>query len=208
MSDTRTLEGFGIRLEPIREDHAALLDPVALDPSIWRYMSPRLQSAADLQAWVKHAVAEDCNTTTQVWITRLASGEVIGSSRLFEVDLQHRRGEIGYTWLAAPYRGTGVNPRVKLLQLTHAFDGLGLRRVALKTHHENLQSQRGILKLGAKFEGTFRNHMIMPDGSTRHSMWYSIVADEWPAVKERLLQQIGAQPLPSSDGREQWPSGH
>jgi RimJ/RimL family protein N-acetyltransferase len=195
---TPILEGFGVRLEPIREEHAAAIGAIALDPSIWRYMNLRMGTAADVRAWVSSAASEDRESSAHIWVTRLASGEAIGSTRLFDLDLHHRRGEIGFTWLTEAHRGSGVNPRVKLLQLTHAFEGLRLRRVALKTHHENLQSQRGILKLGAKYEGTFRNHMLMPDGSTRNTVWYSIIADEWPSVKERMLQRIAARPLPTS----------
>lgn len=195
MSHTPTLAGFGVRLEPIREEHAEAMATVALDPSIWKYMSLRFETAAEVQAWVLSTARDDRESSSQIWVTRLASGEVVGSTRLIDIDLQHLRGEIGFSWLTAPWRGSGVNPRVKLLQLTHAFETLGLRRVALKTHHQNLQSQRGILKLGAKYEGTFRNHIIMPDGSTRHTAWYSIVSEEWPAVKSALLQRIGNQPI-------------
>ena len=195
MNTTPKLEGFGIRLEPIREEHTAALTAIALDPSVWRYMPLSVRTEADVIGLVETAVREDRNPASQIWVVRLASGEVVGSSRLFDLDLQHRRGEIGFSWLAGRYRGSGVNPRVKLLQLTHAFDTLGLLRVALKTHHENLQSQRGMLKLGAQYEGTFRNHMVMPDGSARHTMWYSIVADEWPAIRAALLDRVSAAPI-------------
>ena len=198
MTATPTLEGFGVRLESLRTQHAGAFAAVALDPSIWRYMNLRIQTAANVHEWVNSAAHENESGTAQIWATHLASGELIGSTRLFDLDLHHRRGEIGFTWLTEAHRGSGVNPRVKLLQLTHSFEVLGMRRVALKTHHDNLQSQRGILKLGALYEGTFRNHMLMPDGSTRHTMWYSIVDEEWPAVKDRLLQRIAAQPLPRS----------
>ncbi len=195
MTATPVLEGLGVRLEPVVEQHLAALQAIATDPSIWQYMPLQLRTADDVRAWVMEATRQDAGDACQIWITRLASGEVVGSTRLFELNWKHRTGEIGFSWLAAPYRGGGVNPRVKLLQLTHAFETLGLKRAALKTHHENVQSQRGILKLGAKFEGTFRNHMVMPDGSTRHTMWYSIVADEWPWVKARLLERVAAEPL-------------
>lgn len=196
MIATPTLEGFGVRLEPIRDEHADALQAIALDPSIWRYMNLRMNTAEDVLTWISDAAREDQETTAHIWVTRLNSGEVIGSTRLFDLDAHHRRGEIGFTWLASRYRGSGVNPRVKLLQLTHAFETLGLRRVALKTHHENLQSQRGILKLGAKYEGTFRNHMVMPDGSARHTVWYSITDEEWPAVKAVLLGRIASTKFP------------
>ena len=126
---------------------------------------------------------------------RLASGQVIGSTRLFDLDPYHLRGEIGFTWLAAPYRGSGVNPRVKLLQLTHAFETLGLRRVALKTHHENLQSQRGILKLERKVRRHLPQSHAHADGSTRHTVWYSIVAGRVARGERRsLLQRIAGAP--------------
>ncbi len=195
MTPTPTLEGYGVRLEPIGLQHLQALEAIATDSSIWRYMNVRLENPADVRAWVEEAILQDATEASQIWVTCLASGQVVGSSRLFDLHPTHRTGEIGFTWLTTPYRGSGVNPRAKLLQLTHAFEGLGLHRVALKTHHENLQSQRGMLKLGAKYEGTFRNHMVMPDGSTRHTAWYSIIAEEWPAVKACLLQRIAAEPI-------------
>ena len=85
-----------------------------------------------------------------------------------------------------------MNPEAKLLQLTYAFETLHLRRVALKTHHENLQSQAAMRKLGAQYEGTFRNHLIMPDGSARHSVWFSITQEDWPQVKSSLEQRLSS----------------
>ncbi len=193
--NTPVLQGFGVRLEPVSERHIAALQGIATAPDIWRYMPLQVLTAEGVRAWVQEAIQQREDGTHQIWITCLDSGEAVGSTRLFDLHGRHRTGEIGFTWLSAAYRGSGVNPRVKLLQLTHAFETLDLRRVALKTHHENLQSQRGILKLGAQFEGTFRNHMIMPDGSTRHTMWYSILAEEWPALKQRLVDRIAGEPL-------------
>lgn len=195
--NTPTLEGYGVRLEPIAEQHLAALQSIATDPTIWRYMSLRIRTEDDVQGWVEDSICANVMDSCQIWVTCLASGHVVGSSRLFDLQPAHRTGEIGFTWLAEPYRGRGVNPQVKLLQLTHAFETLGLRRVALKTHHENLRSQRAMLKLGAKYEGTFRNHMIMPDGSVRHTVWFSIIAEEWPEVKAGLLERIAAEPLPA-----------
>jgi N-acetyltransferase len=95
---------------------------------------------------------------------------VIGSTRFADLDLHHRTAELGATWLAPSFHGAEVNPEAKLVQLTYAFETLNLRRVALKTHHENLPSQAAMRKLGAQYEGTFRNHFIMPDGPARHSV--------------------------------------
>ena len=204
MIDTPTLEGFGLRLEPLTGKHIPELQKIALDPSIWRYMPLRIESAEDIEEMVRDSIRRAESGSQQIWVTRLMSGEVLGSSRLQDLDRKHRTAEIAFSWLTKPYRGAGVNPRVKLLQLTHAFEGLGLRRVALKTHHENLQSQRGILKLGAVYEGTFRNHLIMPDGSARHTLWYSILAEEWPEIRAALTSRISAEPMriPSMAGAE------
>lgn len=195
--NTPLLQGHDIRLEPIAERHIPGLQAVGRDSSIWLYMPLKIQTADDVRAWAEESIRLDTTAAFQIWVTCLLSGQAVGSSRLLDLQPIHRTGEIGFSWLAKPYRGSGVNPRVKLLQLTHAFEMLGLRRVALKTHHGNRQSQRAMLKLGASYEGTFRNHMLMPDGSTRHTAWYSIIAEEWPGVKDRLLQRIGREPLPT-----------
>ena len=102
--------------------------------------------------------------------------------------------ELGGTWLHPDYHRTGINVEAKYLQLTHAFERMNALRVSLKTHHENLKSQTAIAALGAKFEGIFRNHMIMPDGSIRHSYWYSIIREEWPEVKANLESRLARFP--------------
>ena len=130
------------------------------------------------------------------WVTILksqspeTSDKVVGTTRFIDLDLHHLTVEIGNTWLAPEHHGAGINPEAKLLQLTYAFETLHLRRVALKTHHENLQSQAAMRKLGAQYEGTFRNHYIMPDGSPRHSVWFSITQEDWPQVRERLATRL------------------
>jgi RimJ/RimL family protein N-acetyltransferase len=107
-----------------------------------------------------------------------------------DIDKNHQTTELGSTWLAPEFHGTGLNAEAKLLQLTYAFEQLGLRRVALKTHHENLQSQKAMRKIGAVEEGTFRNHYIMPDGTQRHSVWFSIIREDWPQVKSQLEARV------------------
>ena len=124
-------------------------------------------------------------------MTVLKSGNrVIGSSRLFNLDLRHRTVELGHTWLAPQYHGAGLNAEAKLLQLRYAFNELGLNRVGLKTHHDNLQSQAAMRKIGAVEEGTLRNHLVMPDGSARHSVYFSIIREEWPRVRSLLEERV------------------
>lgn len=190
-----TLEAHNVRLLPTTLDHLpALLR--AQDADTWCYMSESGATPDLMAAFLTRALA---NSTTQIWTTTVlhpnAEPEVAGCSRLADIDLHHRTAEIGWTWVAPRYRGRGLNPRVKLLQLQHAFQTLGLRRVALKTHHANLRSQAAMLKLGAQYEGTFRNHIFMPDGSSRDTKWYSILDTEWPTVKANLLTRIAAEPF-------------
>ncbi len=194
MNNTPLLEGYGVRLEPLSTAHIPALTQIAIDPSIWRYMNLRINTPADVEKLVADSLREAETGAIEPWVT-IVNGRAAGATRFLDIQRNHRTAEIGFTWLAQPWRGSGVNPRVKLLQMTYGFETLGLRRIALKTHHENLHSQRAMLKLGAVYEGTFRNHMLMPDGTTRHTMWYSVTEEEWPAMKERLQARIATEPL-------------
>jgi RimJ/RimL family protein N-acetyltransferase len=120
----------------------------------------------------------------------LTSGCVAGCTRYLEIRPAHWSLEIGGTWYGAPYRRTRVNTESKYLLLEHAFERLKCIRVQIKTDSRNERSQRAIERLGAKKEGVLRNHMILPDGHVRHSVYYSIVASEWPYVKARLLEML------------------
>jgi RimJ/RimL family protein N-acetyltransferase len=107
---------------------------------------------------------------------------------------EHRGLEIGWTWIGKAYQGTQVNPENKYLLLRHAFETLGAIRVQLKTDARNIQSQRAMAKLGAKLEGTLRNQIILPDGYYRHSVMFSVIADEWPEVKAAIERRLGYVP--------------
>ena len=198
MNATPTLEGYGVRLLPMLPDHAAALF-AAQDSEAWAFMSESGATPELMRGFVERGVAAAEGGSALVWTTTVLNEAgtpyIVGSSRLADLDLHHRRGEIGWTWIAAKYRGRGLNPRVKLLQLEYLFETLGLRRIALKTHHANVRSQGAMLKLGAQFEGTFRNHMFMPDGTSRDSKWYSILNTDWPGVRTRLLGRIAVAPL-------------
>ncbi|GGA60249.1 N-acetyltransferase [Edaphobacter acidisoli] len=186
-----TLEGRKVRLEPMTLAHIPALEKIAFDDRIWRYMTHPVKTPADLRAWVEASLQKEAAGTDQPWVTVLKStNRVIGSTRFLDFDHEHRTTELGNTWLAPEFHGAGINPEAKLLQLTYAFEQLNLNRVALKTHHENLQSQTAMKKIGATYEGTFRNHYIMPDGSLRHSVWFSIIKEDWPQVKSRLLERL------------------
>jgi len=186
-----TLEGSRVRMESITMEHLPALAEIAFDPQIWKWMNDRMESEADLRGYIQAALDAVAAGSAIVWVTRSKSdGCIAGSTRFADIQPQHRTLEIGWTWLHPRYQRTGINVEAKYLQLRHAFEVMGARRVAFKTHHNNTQSQTAILALGAKHEGIFRNHVIRPDGSTRHSYWYSIIAEEWPEVKSRLEQRM------------------
>jgi RimJ/RimL family protein N-acetyltransferase len=157
-----------------------------------------IKASQDLREWMEKALRLQEAGTTVPWVIVLkAENRVVGSTRFFDIDRGHQTAELGHTWLTPELHGAGLNAEAKLLQLTYAFEELKLRRVALKTHHENVQSQKAMRKIGAVEEGRFRNHYIMPDGSQRHSIWFSIIREDWPQVKSRLEERVRAS-LPSA----------
>ena len=182
------LEGSRVRMEPLRPDHLPDLELVAFDLPIWRWTIMGPQDAAGLRRWVETALANHEAGTERPFATiDRASGRAIGSSRYMSIVPEHRRLEIGWTWVGTAFQRTGLNREAKLLQLTHAFETLGANRVEFKTHHRNERSRNAIVGIGATFEGVFRNHTIMPDGSLRDSAYFSVIAEEWPAVKAALV---------------------
>jgi N-acetyltransferase len=191
MIATPILDGVRVRLEPMTEAHLAGLEEIAYDERIWRYMLTRVEARDDLRGWMETALRDKAAGISLPWVTILkGEGRVIGSTRFVDLDQRHRTTELGHTWLAPGYHGKGLNAEAKLLQLRYAFEDLRLNRVALKTHHENLQSQAAMRKIGAVKEGTFRNHYVMPDGSARHSVWFSIIREEWPRVRSLLEERV------------------
>jgi RimJ/RimL family protein N-acetyltransferase len=195
--DTPTLEGRGVRLEPLTLDHLPALEAVVFDPATWKYMLHPMRNATDLRNWVESARQDEATGTTMPWVT-VQKGidgtpdHIVGATRFLDLDLSHRTTEVGHTWLISTCRGTRVNTEAKLLQFTFAFETLKLLRVALKTHASNQRSQAAIKAVGGIYEGTFRNHYLMPDGSSRDSAWFSIIAKEWPEVKDMLNRRLAA----------------
>jgi RimJ/RimL family protein N-acetyltransferase len=195
--ETPILEGAGVRLEPLTLDHLPALEAIAFDPTIWRYMIFSVQSSTDLRSWIEAALAAQAAGTTLPWVTIKrghddAPDQLVGCTRFLDLDLHNRTTELGTTWLTAPFRGTRVNTEAKLLQLTYAFETLDLLRVSFKTHIANQRSQAAIKSVGGIYEGTFRNHLLMPDGSQRDSCWFSIIDKDWPEVKDMLTRRLKA----------------
>ena len=185
------LEGSLVRLEPLSRDHLDGLAAIALDPLIWRFTIARPTDRAGLEAWLEAALANAAAGTEIPFATiDRASGRPIGSSRFMSIVPEHRRLEIGWTWLGRDWQRTGSNREAKYLQMRHAFEVLDANRVEFKTDSRNEAARAGLLGAGTTFEGIFRNHMVMPDGPLRHSAWYSVIREEWPAVRARLEASI------------------
>jgi RimJ/RimL family protein N-acetyltransferase len=185
------LEGRIVRLEPLSMTHLDDLAEVALDPAIWQWTLARPTDTATLGEWIQAALANAAAGAEMPFATLdAATGKAIGSTRFMSIVPEHRRLEIGWTWLGKARQLSGANREAKLLQMTHAFEALGANRVEFKTDSLNEPARRALLGIGSTFEGVFRNHMIMPGGRLRHSAYYSVVSEEWPAVKARLEAAI------------------
>ena len=189
-----TLEGRHVRLEPLSMGHHAALSEVGLDERIWTWNSSQVvRTSDDMRAYIEHALDQQAQAQSVPFATiALAAGRAVGSTRFTTIDSTNRRLEIGYTWIAPPWQRTAINTEAKYLMLRHAFEQLGCIRVELKTDALNQRSRNAILRLGAKEEGIFRNHMLTYTGRLRHSVYYSIIDTEWPAVKKALEEKLSA----------------
>ena len=191
---TSTLEGRIVRLEPLAERHADDLYEASRDPRIWRWL-PILQpqTREEWQVWLDDALARVATGLDLAFATVLReTGRAVGSTRFLALRPEHRSLEIGWTWLTPSAWGTGANTEAKLLQLEHAFEVLGCRRVEFKTDALNERARSALAGLPARFEGIHRKHMLVRDGENRDSAWYGIVDDEWPAVRAALRERVGA----------------
>lgn len=185
------LEGRHVRLEPLSLHHLDDLARVAFDPEIWRWTSERALSPEELRAYVERAL--DAALTGRVLpfatVSRSA-GRAIGSTRFATFDATNRRVEIGWTWLGRDWQRTAINTEAKSLMLAHAFEKLGCVRVELRTDVLNERSRAAIRRIGAKEEGVLRKHAITAAGRIRDDVYYSIVDEEWPAVKANLEERL------------------
>ena len=185
-----TLEGRHVRLEPLAQTHHAALCAIGLDPELWELIPYRVSTPEDMAAYIQTALDAQAAGSALPFATVLPSGQVIGSTRYMNIDRANRRVEIGATWIARPWRRTGVNTEAKHLMLRHAFETLGCIRVELKTDALNQRSRNAIRRIGAMEEGTLRQHMITWSGRLRDSVCFSILDSEWPRVKQDLEQKL------------------
>ena len=188
------LEGRSVRLEPLTIDHLDTLLRVGADPEIWRYMPSDCARREGMQEYIETALAWQRAGTAMPFATiDRQSGAAIGSTRFGNIVPEHKRVEIGWTWITPTFQRTAINTEAKYLMLQLAFEKLGCNRVELKTSAQNMRSRNAILRIGAKEEGTFRSHMINPDGTLRDTVYFSIISPEWPGVKNRLEEMIAAR---------------
>jgi RimJ/RimL family protein N-acetyltransferase len=186
-----TLAGRHVRLVPLSIDQVPALCEVGLDPEIWRWVPSNVVAAADMRRFVEEALAErDAGRALPFAQVEIGTGRVVGSTRLANIDRTHARAEIGWTWLGKPWQRTAINTEAKLLLFTYGFEVMGCRRVELKTDVLNEQSRRAIRRLGAVQEGIFRRHMITESGRSRDTVYFSVIDEEWPDVRQRLRDRL------------------
>lgn len=185
------LDGDHVRLVPLSLDHVDALCEVGLDPSIWSLSLSKVHTPDDMRRYVEAALAAQADGTALPFVTiHKESGRVVGSTRFGNYVPEHRRVEIGWTWIAPPWQRTAVNTEAKLLMLRHAFGVLDVNRVEWKTDARNARSRAAIVRLGAKEEGTLRKHTVTASGHVRDTVYFSVVCGEWPRIEAGLVEKL------------------
>ena len=190
-----TLEGHGVRLEPLSSSHEAGLATAASDGKLWELWYTSVPSPKEVSQYIQFALDGQRAGTMLPWAVReLSSDKIVGSTRYHDIVATIDRVEIGWTWYAASWQRTFVNAACKMLLLSHAFDTLGCAIVGLRTDNFNFASQKAIERLGAKRDGVLRHHYARRDGSVRDSFMYSILREEWPDVRKNLVFRLRPSP--------------
>jgi RimJ/RimL family protein N-acetyltransferase len=190
--DAVVLENAFVRLEPLIEGHREGLRGAGRDRDLWRFASIN-QHGADFDAWMDERRAANAGGGELTFtVFDKASGDVAGSTSYLAIVLAHKRLEIGWTWYAKRFWAGAVNPSCKRLLMAHGFETLGLNRIELKLDATNERSWKAVERLGAKYEGIFRQHMTMPDGRLRDTAYFSVIRPEWPSVRSGLDARLSA----------------
>ena len=185
------LEGRHVRLEPLVVEHTAGLAEVGLDDDLWKWIPIPVRTPEEMSAYVQTALNEQASGSALPFaLIDKTTDRTIGCTRYANIDRVHRRLEIGWTWVAREWQRTAINTEAKYLLLRHAFETLKCMRVELKTDSLNARSRAAILRIGAREEGTFRNHMITASDRIRHTVYFSIIDSEWPNVKATLEARL------------------
>ncbi len=181
------LTGTHALLEPLAREHEPDIRRAAADGELWRLWYTSVPSPEKTSAWLDAALDMRERLGAMPFVVRSKlTGRIVGSTRYFNVDAPNRRLEIGHTWYSKSAQRTGINTECKLMLLTHAFETLRCIAVEFRTHWFNHRSREAIARLGAKQDGVLRNHQVMPDGSYRDTVVFSIIESEWPAVSSHL----------------------
>ncbi len=186
-----TLTGKYATLEPLAREHADGVRAAAADGELWELWYTSVPAPDGVAKWLDATLAMRENLGAMPFVIRdNANGEIVGSTRYFNVDATNRRLEIGHTWHSKRVQRTAINTECKIMLLTHAFEVLDCIAVEFRTNFFNFQSRAAIARLGAKQDGILRNHQRLPDGTLRDTVVFSIIAGEWPAVKRHLRFQM------------------
>jgi N-acetyltransferase len=185
------LEGDHVRLEPLSMDHLPRLVEIGFEGDIFRWYAQPVRTPEEMKAFVEFALEEQRAGRSLPFATIERNlGLAVGSTRFMTIDRPNRTVEIGYTWIAPPWQRTPVNTEAKYLMMRCAFEDWGCNRVGLKTDSLNDRSRRAIARIGGKEEGTLRNHMVTHSGRLRHSVYFSVIREEWPEVRQDLERKL------------------
>jgi N-acetyltransferase len=179
-----------VTLEPLTREHLPEIAEAATDGELGRLWFTHAPKAGIAEQWVDTRLAVQKADEGLTFVVRSLDGALVGSSSYLNIDAASRRLEIGNTWYVSSARRTGINSETKLLMLGHAFDELGCVAVEFRTHFFNATSRAAIERLGAKLDGVLRSHQVLPDGSRRDTVVYSILDIEWPAVRNNLRYRL------------------
>ena len=185
------LEDELVRIEPLEEKHFELLLPVAIEPSLWLFTVAKINSREAFRKYFDTAMAEKQNKRSCPFAYfNKQTNQYVGSTRYGNIEFAHKKLEIGWTWIHPSLQGTGFNKHCKFLLLSFGFDILRLNRIELKTSMLNLKSQKAMLKIGAVKEGVLRKNTINDDGTTRDTVYFSFLNDEWPEIKSTIFKEF------------------
>lgn len=191
ISQNLKLETDKVILRPMQQEDVSSFARIVNDASLWKYFTFLLNNYSELQRWVETALKErEEGKRIPFSIIEKTTGDVCGSTSLGSISYYDKRIEIGWSWLGKQFQGTGINFHAKFSMLCYAFDVLNWERVEIKTDNLNERAKQGLRKIGAKEEGVLRSHMQMPLGRRRDSIFFSILKDEWPLVKNSIFKEI------------------
>ena len=197
-----TLEGHGMRLEPLSPAHESALAAAAADGELWTLWFTSVPAPGETARYIESALEGQAAGHMLPWVVRdLATGVIAGTTRYHDIVAPVDRVEIGWTWYAARWQRSHVNTACKLLLMAHAFDALGCAVVGLRTDIFNTRSQQAIEALGAQRDGVLRHYMARRDGSGRDTVMYSVLRAEWPMVRARLEARLARHPGAERSGQ-------